>query len=1112
VDNRLIRRTFRGVIHLLGGLGAGLAIMMVLSAWKLSSGPISLAFLTPYIESTLATFHTSFRVRLDDTILTWAGWERTLDIRILNMRALGEGDDVIASVPEISVSLSAKALIKGMIAPKSIEMFGPSLKVVRHRDGTLEVGFNTDTPVSGNFMHEVFALLLAKPDPSHPMSYLSRVSIFDADMQVIDQSLQSSWSAPNAQVQLLRDAAGIKGDVTMDVLVGDTRANVSVLGTYLESEGRFDLGVDFNGVTPANFADLSTDLSMLAGIQLPLQGTLTFSMLVDGTLESFGFDVAGSKGSVSVPVKTAQQMGMLSLAQRVDVEGLEFRGRYEGLPEKIEINNLTLDFGQNGKIYLPSPIDHEMPVRTVNARGRYIGDSSRLELDAVEIDLGGPEALIALNLVGNEGGISVGASGVVRNMKPDRLTSYWPKKLAADARGWVVNHISGGLVPETRVALQMRSTKERGFELLNLNGDMNIQDVTVDYLPPMPKAVKASGTARFTKKKFDIFITQAETENLVTRKSIVSFRGLDEVDQFADIDLFIKGPVRNALKVIESEPLNFSSAVGINPERAAGSANAHVKLGFMLEKALTIDKVDVSVSAKMHDVSVENIILGQGIKQGQLDLKVSKQGLDLNGDVRLGAIPASFQWRRNFGDDVPYRGHYKIESRIENIRKLRDLGVDLSPLHGDFIEGGVGANIQLTTHDDGKGQVQVRLDLVDVSLKAPAMGWSKQIGVPGMAQVDLEIDGTNLVDVPRFSLAAGDMRINGSASYAKDGTGLDKVNISQISFNRTDLAGVVIPGHDGGWTVSFHGPSFDLEPLFEDLFKDTVDNEDSFGLNLSLSAKIDKVWISPKRYLKQVTSTFSRSDARWRGMNVDGALSSGKRFQVLLRPNGKGKRQVSINADDAGDMLRTLDVYNTMIGGVLDVDATFDDTAPGHPLSGQVLISDYRLVEAPALARLVGILTLTGIADALKGDGLSFSEFKAPFVMKEGVIELSDVKATGLSLGYTAKGRIYTYAEVVDIEGTVVPAYAINSVLGNIPIIGTLLTGVEEGGGIFAATYEMNGPFEDPKVKVNPLSALAPGIFRNLFGIFADGPIKGTENAGTGKSGRKNLFGKTEGL
>jgi hypothetical protein len=349
-------------------------------------------------------------------------------------------------------------------------------------------------------------------------------------------------------------------------------------------------------------------------------------------------------------------------------------------------------------------------------------------------------------------------------------------------------------------------------------------------------------------------------------------------------------------------------------------------------------------------------------------------------------------------------------------------------------------------------------------------------------------------------------------SYDEKESGIGKIDINQFTLNRTDLAGIVTPGHDGGWTVSFHGPSFDLAPMFDDLFKGSPDDEDRFNLKLSLSAKVDKVWVSDKKYLKQITGTLSRDNNSWRGINVDGALANGEHFQVNLRRGDKGKRDIIITAENAGEMLRTLDVYDTMIGGNLKVKATFDDTVSGHPLAGDVLITDYRLVEAPALARLVGILTLTGIADALQGDGLSFSEFKAPFVLKGGVIDLTDVKATGLSLGYTAQGRIYSDAEVFDIEGTVVPAYALNSVLGNIPLLGTLLTGTEEGGGVFAATYRMTGPLENPKVTVNPLSALAPGIFRNLFGILVDSPNSGPENAGTEESQGKKLFGASEGL
>ena len=1091
-EYRLFRKSVRAIIQLLGGLGAGLAILVVIGAWQLSSGPISLAFLSPYIESTLGRFHKSFRLRLDDTILTWAGWERTLDIRVVNVRAYDSDDALIAIIPELSLSLSAKALFQGMVAPRSIELFRPRLRVLRHTDGTLEVGFDTEASQSSAFMQRMVGELMAAPDPSHAMSYLSNVTIYDADLTVMDQSRNISWDATNAQVQLNRESGGFKGDVTLDMLFGGQRTNISMIGDYRAKDGRLDLGVDFSAITPAALSDLSPDFAALALMDLPVQGTLTFSMDGGGHLESLGFDLNAGEGHMAIPVKTAQKIGMLSLAQRIPVKGVELRGHFEGRPDSVEINNLTVDLGPRGTVYLPYPVSHNLPLHTVNARGRWMSETNKIEVDALEMDLQGPKASVALNVLLGDGDMSIGAGGVLRDMPPNSLNRYWPTSLGAEARDWVLTHISDGMVPRTRASVQVHKKKDGALELVSLSGDMDIDGVTIDYLPPMPKAMKTSGTARFTDKKFDIFVTRSESEGLTLEKAIISLSGLDKEDQDADIDLFIKGPVKKAMQMIEHEPLGFSSVIGIDPERTGGEASLHLKLKMPLLENLTLDQVDVTADAGMKDVFIDNVILGQGISSKFLDIKVNRQGLDIEGDVKLGAIAASLNWRRNFGDGGGFRKRFDIRSQIDDIRNLGDLGLNISRLYGNFIEGGVGADIRLLLQDDNTGKVRLKLDLNDVAFNVPAMNWSKQTGVGGSAQVDIDVEGIAITDIPNFSLMAGDLRLNGSAHYGKDGSGLDKVNINQVSYKRTNLAGVVFPGHDGGWTVSFHGPSLDLEPMFDDLFKSSPqDDEESIGLNLSVSAKVDKVWIGADRYVQQITGTFARADDRWRGIVVDGVVGEGKQFEVRLKPGSTGNRDLSFQAEDAGLMLSTLGIYDNLVGGTLDITGKFDDADPDHPLTGRLLISDYRIIGAPALAHLVSILSLTGIYESLQGDGLAFNDFDVPFVLNQGVIDIKDAKATGLSLGYTAKGRIYTHAEIVDIEGTVVPAYALNSVLGNIPILGTLLTGTEEGGGIFAANYAMRGTIENPKVVVNPLSALAPGIFRNLFGLLADGPNTG---------------------
>ena len=87
------------------------------------------------------------------------------------------------------------------------------------------------------------------------------------------------------------------------------------------------------------------------------------------------------------------------------------------------------------------------------------------------------------------------------------------------------------------------------------------------------------------------------------------------------------------------------------------------------------------------------------------------------------------------------------------------------------------------------------------------------------------------------------------------------------------------------------------------------------------------------------------------------------------------------------------------------------------------------------------------------------------------------------SLGMTAKGRIDLARQDLDLQGTIVPAYFFNSLLGDLPIVGRMFS-PERGGGVFAATYSVNGPMNDPRIAINPLAALTPGFLRGLFGLF----------------------------
>ena len=208
-----------------------------------------------------------------------------------------------------------------------------------------------------------------------------------------------------------------------------------------------------------------------------------------------------------------------------------------------------------------------------------------------------------------------------------------------------------------------------------------------------------------------------------------------------------------------------------------------------------------------------------------------------------------------------------------------------------------------------------------------------------------------------------------------------------------------------------------------------------------------------------------------------------ERIQAEIAKQGNGRR-VSMRAADAGALFRALDVLDTVAGGSLALEAHFDDRYPDPPLAGTLDMSNFGLRNAVAAGKLLQAVTVYGITEAMQGgQTVMFSRLIMPFRFAGDVLDIEEARAFSASLGVTAQGRIDTGRHYMDLKGTIVPAYVINSALGNIPILGQLFS-PERGGGLLSVAYTVRGPLSDPSVTVNPLSALTPGFLRGIFKIF----------------------------
>jgi len=87
----------------------------------------------------------------------------------------------------------------------------------------------------------------------------------------------------------------------------------------------------------------------------------------------------------------------------------------------------------------------------------------------------------------------------------------------------------------------------------------------------------------------------------------------------------------------------------------------------------------------------------------------------------------------------------------------------------------------------------------------------------------------------------------------------------------------------------------------------------------------------------------------------------------------------------------------------------------------------------------------------------------------------------GDNIGLTVDGGLDFARDRVSLDGTFVPVFAVNNLVSQIPVFGLLLGGGAHEG-LFGVNYHISGSVTKPVLSINPLSAIAPGFLRKIFG------------------------------
>lgn len=1032
------RRKRNRIVHVLAHLVFTLvALAGLLIAW-LAVEVRSLDFLKPTVQEAVSTAFAPYRVEAEKIFYTvdtdkWALVTGLSDVTIFDPE-----QHRVATFSQINLDLGLLSLLSGGIRFETLEVVRPAIRLTARSDGTVTLSVSEQE-------EEAPAEQTAKPtDIAGVISPLRKLAVRtvivkDAFLGIVSPDAAAMYRLP--RVMLLIKDQGDTFSLQYDAKVKESQKTSRMTGSLDMSFEKKTLDVsavltDFNIALLAPFHAYG---AYLANADMRVSGTLQTSAGFDGALIKSVVDVEAKDGSFAHP---------------------------ELFIEPILFSRIT-------------------------AKAHMEEGDETLHIGSVQFENADMNAQVKGDVRFTSEGIGAEMEGSVRGLKIDRIKAYWPPHVSLDARDWVTSYLTVGTVEEATAKLSFMpedlKAEETPAEILDAK--LKVKNASIEYLPGYPKIIGVDGDVTITARGLEVIASRGTSlSGTVLNKGRYAIPDFEADGMPMELELDLKAPAKDVVEIIGDKRLNLVRDLKLNPETISGVALGQVALSLPLYSAdWPKDKpyVTYDVKAKIEDASQKKVLDKWDIAGMSGDLTVDNDKLTLKTITSLQGVDGELDVETEFS------GKKKTSYRL-----VADIPRETMPVFGfeipDEIQGILGVN---ATVEEAAGQsiTRAKVNLSNAAVMVPDLNYDKMVGVPATLTLTQEAKNNQNI-VPNFTYESKGATVAGSYTQDKKTGEFVKVSVSKLVLGNNDFR-LDYALQNGRKMIALKGKTLDIsapEPsdtkLTETSPAPPAAEPEKSPLEIFKHSRVDidlkKLLLSKGHGLDNL-SGYIDCHKICQSVNLQAAVGDkATPFSFIIAQGEKG-RELSMTSLDAGGVIKAFDVSDHVQEGELDFKGSFDDSVSPSVMSGRLIITKFRVVRGPILAKLLSLASLTGFLDTLAGNGIAFAKLSADAKFSDVTLWVKNGKAFGSAIGITVDGVIKPFSGKLDLDGAVVPAYTANSVIGKIPLLGDILTG-GKGGGVIAANYSIEGDGADPSVMVNPLSLLTPGFLRNLFDVFEE--------------------------
>ena len=942
-------------------------------------------------------------------------------------------------------------------------------------------------------------------------SYLTRFGVKDALVVLNQNGAQTSWQVPDFSVDL--EHRNRRSILVGQANFASTKGDWQLEFRTAQQPNRQSLGITalIENLVPSGLAGNFPSIGALKTLDMVVNGETTVELSNSGEFVSGEgkFDLeAGQitppwdpdsplridRGKIVVRYKKEKDLveiapSMLQWGQSRAVISGEFRPvRAAGGPPTawnftIKADEAVLAVEEFG--LAPMQVDEWQ------ATGSFVPQEGRVTLSRFAIRSGDASITLAGSFVDAPGAEAVHLMGEVSPMPVDTLKRFWPKFLAGKARNWVLERVAGGQVLGGEFSVNLGPGELAKLEAGEVppeavNVELNLSDLSIAYISEMPPVLTGAAKLTVAGMEFAVDIPQGKIV-LPSQHEIVLGEGrffipdLRQDPQQGEIAFQAASTTPTVLELLDHEPLGYIESVGLKPDFLGGTAEGGFTLTMPLLANLEFDQIKVRGAARLNDAIASNLIGNIDIGGGALDVNVTEQSVEAKGEITINGVPAELSWQRIFRMPDAQQPPIRVSARLDAAARDQ-LGMKINHL----VRGPTPVTLEVARLGDGAPPpMNVQADLTGAQLLFGGLGWTKPVGHAATVQLDIVTQPDGSTNLENLRIVGDDIDIQGGIALDPD-QHLKEFYFSDFSVNRlTHVEISATVRDDQVLDIKAEGPSFDGRQFFQSLFSagqfdGSVEPSDPFGVDLT--ARIGTVTGFYDTTAKNVEVTMRKRNGQLAALDAKGELAGNAPVAVSLEP-GRGARLIKAEARNAGAAFRLVGFYPRVEGGEASLQVNLDAGEPGAK-SGTLWARDFVVLGDSVVNDVLTDPNSAAVLGERKRQvvrqRIAFNQLRAPFSVGAGKFRLKDAYMNGPMLGATMRGTVDFKAQTVDLGGTYVPLYGLNSALGAIPILGRVLVG-RQGEGVVGITFAVKGKLDEPSVLVNPMSVMTPGIFRQIF-------------------------------